>query len=252
MNNTVKSEIIERYKSAANRLILLDYDGTLVNLTAIPHTAVLPEHMEDIILKMVSTRQTTLFIITGRGHEDIDIFLNHIPVNIIAEHGAMMKNEGVWKKQLINNYSWKKEIIPVLNIITSACPNSYVEEKNYSLTWHYRNADTDLGYASSRELIRHLNSVIHAHNLKILDGNKVVEILTNDIGKGKAVEKLFEHNKYDFVLSIGDDATDEEMFGFFLNHPEAVTIKVGEGATQARFILKNIGEVATLLNHMTE
>ena len=39
--------------------------------------------------------------------------------------------------------------------------------------------------------------------------------MTKEIGKGKAVKKLFEQNNYDFILSIGDDATDEEMFEYF-------------------------------------
>jgi len=65
----------------------------------------------------------------------------------------MMKIEGVWKNQIINNFSWKKAIMPVLKQITDACPESYVEEKTFSLTWHYRNVDPDVGYSCSRELI---------------------------------------------------------------------------------------------------
>ena len=60
-----------------------------------------------------------------------------------------------------------------------------------------------------------MESIISSYNLKILDGNKVVEIMTTEIGKGKAVKKLVEENNYDYILSIGDDKTDEEMFEFF-------------------------------------
>jgi trehalose 6-phosphate synthase/phosphatase len=207
--------------------------------------------MSDIILKLVDNPQTKIFIITGRGRGDIDKFLDHIPINIIAEHGAMMKIEGVWKNQIINNFLWKKAIMPVLKQITDVCPKSYVEEKIFSLTWHYRNVDPDLGYLSSRELMHLLQEIIHSYNLKILDGNKVVEILTNDTGKGSAVKKLFEQHPYDFVLSIGDDATDEEMFEFFLNHSNAFTVKVGEGPTHARYRLKSINEVASLLKKLS-
>jgi trehalose 6-phosphate synthase/phosphatase len=247
MDNNTEAEIKEKFKSAKNRLVLLDYDGTLVNHTTLPETAILPEHISDIIIKLVDNPQTKIFIITGRGRGDIDKFLDHIPINIIAEHGAMMKIEGVWKNQIINNFLWKKAIMPVLKQITDACPKSYVEEKNFSLTWHYRNVDPDLGYSFSRELIHLLQEIIHSYNLKILDGNKVVEILTNDTGKGSAVKKLFEQYPYDFVLSIGDDATDEEMFEFFLNHSNAFTVKVGEGPTHARYRLKSIHEVVSLL-----
>jgi trehalose 6-phosphate synthase/phosphatase len=251
MDNNTEAEIKEKFRSAKNRLVLLDYDGTLVHHTPLPETAILPENMSDIIIKLVDNPQTKIFIITGRGRGDIDKFLDHIPINIIAEHGAMMKIEGVWKNQIINNFSWKKAIMPVLKQITDACPESYVEEKKFSLTWHYRNVDPDIGYSSSRELIHLLQEIIHSFNLKILDGNKVVEILTNDTGKGSAVKKLFEQHAYDFVLSIGDDATDEEMFEFFLNHSNAFTVKVGEGPTHARYRLKSINEVASLLKKLS-
>jgi trehalose 6-phosphate synthase/phosphatase len=87
--------------------------------------------------------------------------------------------------------------------------------------------------------------------LKILDGNKVVEILMNETGKGNAVKKLLEKDSYDFVLSIGDDATDEEMFEFFLNNPNALTIKVGEGTTCARYQLQSISNVESLLKKLS-
>lgn len=252
MDSQTEAEINEKFKSATNRLVLLDYDGTLVKHTGIPDTAKLPEEITEIIKKLVQNPRTEIFIITGRGHEAIDKFLNHIPINIIAEHGAMIKEDGVWRNQILDNFEWKKTIIPILNQITSKCEESFIEEKFFSITWHYRNANPYLGYASSRELITLLEKVIHTFNLKILDGNKVVEILTKETGKGIAVKKLFEQSKYDFILSIGDDVTDEEMFKYFLKHSNAYTIKVGEGRTFARYKLSNIIEVASLLKQLSE
>ena len=78
-----------------------------------------------------------------------------------------------------------------------------------------------------------------------------MEILTNEIGKGKAVKKLSEQNNYDFILSIGDDATDEEMFEFFLHNPNAFTIKVGNGNTQAKYKLSGIKDVVSLLKQLS-
>ena len=70
--------------------------------------------------------------------------------------------------------------------------------------------------------------------------------------KGIAVKKLFEQNNYDFILSIGDDATDEEMFEFFLHNPNAFTIKVGNGDTFAKYKLAGINDVVSLLKHLSE
>jgi trehalose 6-phosphate synthase/phosphatase len=163
----------------------------------------------------------------------------------------MIKENGRWKNQIIENNLWKKTIIHFLNKITATCPESFVEEKKFSLAWHYRKAEPELGYACSRELISLLEEIVHSYNLKILDGNKVVEILTNETGKGEAVKKLCDQDNYDFILSIGDDATDEEMFEFFLHNSDAFSIKVGNGDTYAKYKLESIGEVMSLLKHLS-
>jgi trehalose 6-phosphate synthase/phosphatase len=252
MDSKTEAEINIKFQNAINKLVLLDYDGTLVNYTTTPDKAKLTREITDILRKLICLPGMEIFIITGRGHEDIDRFLDHIPINIIAEHGAIKKENGEWKNQEQKSDSWKKSIIPVMNKITEACPGSFIEEKNYSLAWHYRNAESDTGYKSSRELIRFMNNEIGNYGLKILDGNKVVEVLSDSIGKGRAVKKLYEKNAYDFILSIGDDATDEEMFEYFQNHSNAYTIKVGAGETFAKFKLNDISEVVSLLKKMSE
>ena len=252
MVNLIKLELIEKYRNANSRLVLLDYDGTLVNYTPLPDTARLSEHLSDILIKLVGTPQTEVFIITGRGYQDIDRILDHFPINIIAEHGAMIRESGIWKNQINDNAFWKETIIPILYQVTLACPNSFVEEKSFSLTWHYRDAEFQSGFAHSRELISILGKIIHSYNLKILDGNKVVEVMTNEVGKGKAVKKLFEQNNYDFILSIGDDVTDEDMFEYFLQNANAVTIKVGDGSTFAKCKLNCVSDVEMLLKHLSE
>jgi trehalose 6-phosphate synthase/phosphatase len=250
MNYKEKEELTEKYRRATNKLVLLDYDGTLVDYERIPDNAKLSEPLADILIKLIDKPHTKVFIISGRGHYDIDKLLDHLPIDIIAEHGAMIKEGGIWKNQVADNALWKESVIPIMNMITSACPESFIEEKKFSVTWHYRNSDTQLGYAFSRELIHTLGKIVDTHNLKILDGKKVVEVLTNETGKGKAVKKLLEQNNYDFILSIGDDATDEEMFEFFLSNSTALTIKVGKGDTYAKHKLATIDEVVVLLKHL--
>lgn len=247
MDSNIVGVIKEKYLNAKNRLVLLDYDGTLVNYATIPQAASLPPHIFDILYNLNDVQRTKTFIITGRAHEDIDEMLKNIPIDIIAEHGAMIKEDGLWRNQLIDNFSWKEPIIHILDRFSKKCPGSYIEEKTFSVSWHYRSSDENLALESSRELIKLLKSVSQSYNIRILDGKKIVEILTNDSGKGSAVQRLVEQKKYDFVLSIGDDATDEEMFEYLLHYTYAFTIKVGEGSTYAKFKFNSINEVITLL-----
>ena len=106
MDKSEKTELIEKYRKAKNKLILLDYDGTLVNYELIPDNARLPLHMGDILEKLIDKPNNKVFIISGRSHKDIDKLLDHLPVNIIAEHGAIQKVGGVWKNQIYDNAVW--------------------------------------------------------------------------------------------------------------------------------------------------
>lgn len=247
MNKIEQAKLIEKYRNASKKLVLLDYDGTLVKHELIPDNARPSEHLYDILIKLSEEPQTKLFIITGRSHQNIEKLLNYIPLNFIAEHGAMYKENGNWKSQINDECIWKKTAIPILTKFVMRCPNSFIEEKTFSLTWHYRNVESESGYKCSRELIRMLEEIIGLFYLKILDGNKVVEIMNKEIGKGNAVKHLLEKNRYDFILSIGNDVTDEEMFELLFHNSNAFTIKVGNGDTFARYKLDGINDVVSLL-----
>ena len=252
MNKLIREGLKEEYITAKNRLVLLDYDGTLVNFTPVPETVILPGHLTKILTGLIQSPQSSVYIITGRGFKSIDKILDKLPVNIIADHGAMIRENGIWKNQLNGDPNWKEKIFPLLNKSALSCPKSFVEEKTFSLSWHYRNAENKSGYIHSRELISILDKIIQLYDLKILDGNKVVEIMKKEVGKGKAVQKLVEQNNYDFILSVGDDTTDEEMFEYLLSVPGAYSIKVGKGNTFARYKLTGIDDVVLLLKHLTK
>jgi trehalose 6-phosphate synthase/phosphatase len=251
MDQFLKNGFIKKYRSATSRVILLDYDGTLVDYTPVPDSSGLSDSLSVILKKLSETPQTAVYIITGRGYQDIDKIFYDLPVDIIAEHGAMIREGGIWKNQINSNSEWKETVYPILDEIASSCPKSFVEEKSFSLAWHYRNAEFHSGSEQSRKLISRLEKIIHLYNLKILDGNKVVEIMPSYIGKGNAVKKLLEQNNFDFILSIGDDVTDEEMFEHLLHISNAYTIKVGKGETFARYKLSGINDVKSLIKKLS-
>jgi trehalose 6-phosphate synthase/phosphatase len=251
MDDIENAELIEKFKNASNKMIFLDYDGTLVNYELIPKNAKLSEQINEILIKLIDKPNVKVVIISGRGYQEIDKLLVHLPIDIVAEHGAMMKVNGVWKNQINIDDTWKKGVMDIFKQIIFSCPESFIEEKRFSLAWHYRNTDPESGYAHSRELIRLLGKTVDFNNLKILDGNKVVEVLTNENGKGKAVKRLIEQTNYDFILSVGDDATDEEMFEFFLHDSNAYTVKVGNGNTFAKDKVADINDVMLLLKQLS-
>ena len=252
IDNIIQEELAGKYRKAKNRLVLLDYDGTLVEYAPTPDKAIPSEQLINLLSRLIEKPGTELIIISGRGNKELDLLLGHLPINIVAEHGAMIKESGVWEEQVSDEGEWRNAVISVMNDVTLKCSASFVEEKNYSLAWHYRNAESKSGYAHSRELISQLDELVILYNLKILDGNKVVEIMNKNVGKGKAVKKLLAGKDYDFVLSIGDDATDEEIFEFFLTDTNSCTIKVGEGNSFAKFKFNSVSDVVKFLKYLSE
>ena len=239
--------LTQNYRNSTDRLVLLDYDGTLVGHMQDAGMAFPSDGLIEVLTRLVDRPRTKVVIITGRSQSDIEKFVGHLPIDIIAEHGAVFKENNIWGNIGIKTELWKNRMNPVLYNITLQCPESFVEEKDYSLTWHYRKSEPELGYSCSRKLIGTLNQLIDHYDLKVIDGNKVVEIMNNAVGKGKAIKKLIEQQKYSYILSIGDDKTDEEMFDTLSPYRNAITIKVGSGETTAKYRLNDVEDVLNFL-----
>jgi trehalose 6-phosphate synthase/phosphatase len=123
-----------------------------------------------------------------------------------------------------------------------------IEEKNQTLAWHYRNVDPELGFIRSRELLDNLHHLLRNTSLQLIDGNKVIEIRMAGVDKGTVARRFLVEQEYDFILAVGDDKTDEDMFRALAD--KAVTIKIGPGNTAAHFSLSNQVEVIRLLNQL--
>lgn len=252
IDNLIRTDIIEKYRKAESRLVLLDYDGTLVDFKPVPSQAIPSASLLHLLISLTEKPDTEVIIVTGRDHEDVDKLLGMLPLTIIAGHGAMIKENGIWKAEVSEDINWKDTIMPLLDQVTLSCSESFIEEKHFSLAWHYRKAELLSGFIHSRELISHLSRFIELYGLKILDGNKVVEIMNKEIGKGKAVKRLIDKKIYDLILSIGDDRTDEEIFELFRTAENAVTIKVGDGNSFARYMFNSVSEVILFLKNLSE
>ena len=246
----MKDILVESFKKAKNKLILLDYDGTLVDYQRAPGEAVPTKHLLDFLLTLNALPGNRVVIITGRGFHEIEGFIGRLPIDIIAEHGAMARENGQWKDLIEDHGEWKKEIIGGMEYFAGVCPGSFTEEKRFSLAWHYRNADPETGFSRSRELIGSMTEKCRILGLKVTDGNKVVEIKKSGIDKGKGAQYLLNKQDYDFILAVGDDKTDEDMFHVLANNNHAFTIKVGVEETLAKDRLENVQEVILFLNEL--
>lgn len=250
LNEEEQDKLLVTYKEAESRLIVLDYDGTMMGFQADPQAVVPDEELLDILAKLQADPKNRVVISTGRDRKTIEGWLGHLGVEFSTEHGVWTKRDGKWMKAAGLSTAWKPEIRHSLENLVERTPGSHIEEKDYSIAWHYRNIDRDLGEKRVREFRDVLRYLTANLDLQVLEGNKVVEIKNAGVNKGKAISNWLTENSYNFIFAIGDDHTDEDTFNAMPE--EAYTVKVGLTRTDAKYNIISIEEVRALLKRFNE
>ena len=249
INITHMRHIVGAYKEAGKRILFLDYDGTLSWFRKNPEDARPDEELYGIIETLTRDDKNTVVIISGRDKETLGRWFDHgWDIHFIAEHGVWLREPGGdWHMMEQIDNAWKESVQPLLEYYVDQTPRSFIEHKNFSLVWHYRKADPDLGLQRAWELKDELRTLISNLNLEIMDGDKVLEIKYSGINKGRAaLQKIGDNHSYDFIFAVGDDWTDEYTFDAM---PEnAYTIKVGAKTTKASYYIESVEMVRELLS----
>lgn len=242
------SQMAESFRKSPTRHFFLDYDGTLVPFARKPREAKPASELLTLLRKLAQKENTEVTIISGRNSDILEEWFSEVPVNLVAEHGASVRMCGEkWIHGNAIDQSWKPLVRPTFDLFVQRCPGAFVEEKNHTLAWHYRNVDPELGFVRSRELIDSLYHLIRNAQLQVIDGNKVIEVRVAGIDKGTAALKVLRQKPATFVLAIGDDKTDEDMFQAL--EKIAFTVKIGQGITHAQYVLNAQYEVLTFLEN---
>ncbi|GAA3927836.1 bifunctional alpha,alpha-trehalose-phosphate synthase (UDP-forming)/trehalose-phosphatase [Hymenobacter algoricola] len=246
------AQLRQEYQTADHRLLLLDYDGTLAPFHADPQRARPDEELLLLLRALTANPRNHVVIISGRDRHTLQSWLGHLPLDFIAEHGVWLRAAGQdWQLFQPLRNDWMKELRPVLELYVARTAGSFIEEKEYSLVWHFRRADADLGAMRARELLSHLTFMASNTDLQVLEGNMVIEIKNAGVNKGTAAARWLSQHEPGFILAIGDDRTDEDTFAAM--PPEAYTIKVGTSSrSQARFHLRATPDVRQLLRSLLE
>ncbi|WP_160717155.1 bifunctional alpha,alpha-trehalose-phosphate synthase (UDP-forming)/trehalose-phosphatase [Chitinophaga solisilvae] len=238
--------IRQQYRQAKKRILFLDYDGTLVGFQPNIDMASPDPDLYQLLRELAATPGNDVVMISGRKHETLGEWFGNLPLDLIAEHGAWQKTkEGEWYQLPGLNDSWKPEILTMMEQVTDRTPGSFVEEKSFSLVWHYRKVESGLGELRANELMNTLRYYTVEKGLQVLPGDKVIEVKNIEINKGKAALSWLHHKKYDFIMALGDDVTDEDIFKALPS--KATSIKVGSQLSAAKYYLRSYHEVRHLL-----
>ena len=244
----IEEQFIKDFKSKKEKLLILDYDGTLVGFENNPLDAKPSNDLYDLLDQLQGEKNTTVAIISGRDKDTFDSWFGNKNYNLISDHGVWWFSDKKWKALERVKTDWMENIMPILETFVDRTPGTFIETKKYSLAWHYRMADPELAKIRTIELNTVLTSMVANNELSILQGNKVIEIKSSNVNKGRAMNQILLQKKYDFIAIAGDDWTDEYMFD---EAPErAYTLKVGLENTKAKYHIKSHERILELLSKL--
>lgn len=238
--NEVLTQSKAHLGKSPNSAIFLDYDGTLRGFKDNPDQAFPDPELENILDQLERDYDGMVFITSGRSAHDLKLWLGHRMIHLIAEHGYLMRKPGEEFIPLSSHIdmSWKAVAKDLLRHYVGTTPGSYVEEKQFSLVWHYRLADPVFGSWRAQQAVAELADMTSNMPVSVCHGHKIVEISSIHVNKGVAMQQMMDMYNIDNLLCAGDDTTDETMFK--IDDPRVMSIKVGEGPTLAQHRLQNV------------
>ena len=243
------AKLAEQYRNADHRLLALDYDGTLVPFCNKPENAVPSDEVISIIRQLTLDPRNKVLINSGRDRPFLEKWFGDLDVCIAAEHGASLKEDGKWMERIVSR-QWSQRLMAILRKFEQKTPGSRLEIKKTALAWHYRESDAWLGAFRAQQLARTLLDECTKEGLQMIQGNKVIEIKSAEYNKGTIISYFLAQRPYSFVMAIGDDATDEDMFQALPEH--GISIKVGGPSPSARYQLPLQADVVPFMRHIME
>ncbi|XP_009788844.1 putative alpha,alpha-trehalose-phosphate synthase [UDP-forming] 11 [Nicotiana tabacum] len=259
--------IVSAYNRTNNRLILLDYDGTMLSEESVDKTP--SEDDISILNGLCSDPKNVVFIVSGRGKDTLSKWFSPCPrLGLSAEHGYFTRwsKDSEWESRPVAaDLDWKKIVLPIMERYTEATDGSSIEQKESALVWHHQHAGPDFGAWQAKELLDHLESVLANEPVVVKRGQHIVEVKPQDVSKGLVFENLLASMQSrgkapDFVLCVGDDRSDEDMFESIASSlannslpdkAEVFACTVGQKPSMAKYYLDDPTEVIKMLQGLS-
>lgn len=245
--------VVKAYNTSARRVVLLDHDGTLVPQSSISSRP--GEEVLRVLRALTEDPANKVYIISGRARDELAEWFTSVPLlGIAAEHGFYSRPSAQvgWTVQDPEaDFSWKDIVLPILQLYTESTDGSYIEKKESALVWHYRDADPDFGSWQAKELLDHLEGVLSNEPIEVVPGHSIVEVKPQGVSKGRAAERALMSDQ-DFVLCIGNDRSDEEMFHAMPEGPRTFACTVGQKPSKAPFYVNDPSDVVATLGKLVD
>lgn len=231
--------------------------------------------------------RNTVFVVSGKDLYAVSDFFGEVRgLGLGAEHGyffrwpqtsdmrspkklASAANVGRWETMFpMGDQAWKELCLMVMDIFAQRTQGAYIEKKGNALIWQFRDADPEFGYMQSKELEEHLADLMSGYTVEVLRGGGMsdgyIEVRPRGVSKGLFLEHAIGVMKQkfnvtvDFILTVGDDASDEPMFeqtarlGECSHVHGAYSVTVGRRPTAASAYLDDPDAVMQLVSSLAK
>ncbi|KAF5761982.1 putative alpha,alpha-trehalose-phosphate synthase (UDP-forming), Trehalose-phosphatase [Helianthus annuus] len=256
--------IVSAYKRTTTRAILLDYDGTLMPQSSIDKSP--SSKTIEMLNTLCRDKNNMVFVVSAKSRETLaEWFDDCDKLGLAAEHGCFLrlKRDEEWETCVqIEECGWKQNARPVMTLYTETTDGSTIEDKETAMVWSYEDADPDFGTCQAKELLDHLESVLANEPVTVKRGQSCVEVKPQGVSKGLVAKRLLTtmHDRGmipDFVLCIGDDRSDEDMFEVITSSvasgelispkAEVFACTVGNKPSKAKYYLDDTVEIGRLM-----
>ena len=276
--NKLNTDLITKfYGQSFKRLIFLDYEGTLpseetgqVKIDKLFKDRKPSEEILNLLTDLSKDKKNNVYIVAGKGKSQLEDWFGSIKdIGLSAEHGFLYKAkcQDKWKYIVDTiDANWRTSCMNIIQPYTQRCEGSFLEIKEFSVVWQYSECDQELGKAFASVITSELQVALKNKDVKILNGKGFVEVIALGINKGYFVsyiikEKIKQQKPPDFILCIGDDASDEKMFRYlklkqkeiksFNQKAKLISITVGKKPSEADYYANSVKDVQELINKLT-
>ena len=190
-----------------NAALLLDFDGTLIDIAPTPDSVFVPAALTDTLRTIRVQLDGALAVVTGRMIDVIDRLLGDAPHAVAGEHGGAIRSEPgapIERPDLISPpLGW----IDRAAVLEAAYPGVLLERKPRGFGLHFRlvpEAGLEIGAA--------LSALVAGSAFDLLPGDMMWEVRPRGVDKGDAVAALMRRAPFlgRVPVFIGDDVTDED------------------------------------------
>jgi trehalose 6-phosphate phosphatase len=205
----VARELAQRLGESA---ILLDIDGTLLDLAPTPREVWVPPGLAETLNRLHDKTSGALALVSGRSLNDIDLIFAPEQFPAVGGHGAEMRISIDSEAVATHAPPMDKELKRRLAAIAKLSPGILLEDKGYSLALHYRLAPhAEKAIYAAVSLIR---ADLPNAPIEVLPGKCVCEIKQSGFDKATGVRELMTHEPFRGrrPIFVGDDVTDESVF----------------------------------------